>query len=186
MSCDEACGVAALAASGDAAPAELHALEAHTAVCAACQAEVVGFEALRGQLHAMRETELPDSVYSAVRARVVSQIDGGRRRRWVLAWSSLATAVACCIIAAFALRRAAPVAEMGPPVAPAVIASIQDEVSRIPAPPVPRRIRRTVRRIVPPERAEPIVVHMFTSDPNVVIYWVTDTNVKNSKKEIVQ
>jgi hypothetical protein len=39
---------------------------------------------------------------------------------------------------------------------------------------------------VPREPEEPLVVHLFTSDPDVVIYWVADAKVKSSKKEIVQ
>jgi anti-sigma factor RsiW len=185
MNCEEACVVAALAASGDATAAELHDLETHTAGCAACLAEVAGFEALRGQLHEMRDVSAPDSAYAALRARVVSQIDGSRRRRWVLAWSSLAVAT-LCIIAVFALHRAEPVAVLQPPAVPLVIATVQDNESRIPELPRPHRVRRAVRRIVPREPEEPIVVHMFTNDPNVVIYWVADAKVKSSKKEIVQ
>jgi hypothetical protein len=134
----------------------------------------------------MRDVWAPDSVYAAVRARVVSEIDGRRRRRWIIGWSSLAVAAAYGIIAAFTLHRPVPVAVVPPLAAPLVIASVQDDESRIPAPPAPRRVRRAVRRIVPREPEEPIVVHMFTSDPNVVIYWVADTKVKSSKKEIVQ
>lgn len=186
MNCEEACVAAALAASGDATPAELHALATHTAACAACLAEVAGFEALRGQLHAMRETSLPDSAYAAVRARVVSEIDERRRRRWVLAWSSLAAAAAYCIVAAFALHRGEPVAAVRTPAAPVVIASIDGNELGIPAPPVPRRVRRVVKRTAPREPEAPIVVHMFTSDPDVVIYWVADAKVQSSKKEIVQ
>lgn len=180
MNCEEACLVAALAASGDATPAELGSLQTHAAVCAACRSEIAGFAALRGQLHALRETALPDSAYAAVRARVVSEIDGGRRtRHWVLAWSSLAAAV-CGVIAAFMLHRAAPVEALvlRAPAVPTVIASV--------LPPVPQRIRRVVRHIVPREPEAPIVVHMFTSDPDVVIYWVADAKIQNSKKEIMQ
>jgi anti-sigma factor RsiW len=185
MNCEQACGVAALATSGDAAPAELQALEAHVVGCAACRAEVAAFEVLRGQLHAMREAVAPDSAYAAVRARVVSEIEDGRRRRWVLAWSSVAVA-ACGIIAVFALRHAAPIAEVRPPVAPVEIAIIQENEPRIPERAAPHRIRRAVRHVVARELAEPIVVHMFTSDPDVVIYWIADAKVKNSNKEIVQ
>jgi hypothetical protein len=71
------------------------------------------------------------------------------------------------------------------------IARVQDDEARIPAPPAPDRIRRAVKRVVPREPeapivVQPIVVHMFTSDPNVVIYWVADAKVKSSNKEIVQ
>jgi hypothetical protein len=90
------------------------------------------------------------------------------------------------MVAAFALHRGTPVAAVRTPAAPVVIARVEDNELRVPAPPVPRRIRRAVKRIVPREPEAPIVVHMFTSDPDVVIYWVADTKVKNSNKEIVQ
>ena len=186
MNCEEAYVVAALAASGDAAPADLHAFKTHAAACAACRAEAVAFEILRGQLLSLRETAAPDSAYAAMRARVVSEIDGGRRtRHWVLAWSSLAAAV-CGVIAAFTLHRAAPLVAVPLPTAPVVMASIQNDEPRISPPPEPRRIRRAARRIVSREPEAPIVVHMFTSDPDVVIYWIADAKVKKSKKEIVQ
>jgi len=177
--------VAALAASGDATPEEFRALKTHTAVCAACQAELAGFEALRGRLQTLRDEGLPDSAYAAVRARVVSQIAGRGRRRWVWAWASLAAA-ACGVIAAFAVHRAAPVAEMRQSAAPVEIASVQENEPLVPAPQAPRRIGRAVRRIVTREPEAPLVVHMFTSDPNVVMYWVADAKVRSSNKEIVQ
>ena len=137
----------------------------------------------------MRETPLPDSAYAAVRARVVSEIDGGRHtrrtRRWVLAWSSLVVAAACGLIAAFMLHRAVPIAAVRTAAAPLVIAKVEAN-EWIPARLAPRRIRRVARRIAPREPEAPIVVHMFTSDPDVVIYWVADAQVKSSKKEIVQ
>lgn len=179
MNCDEALGIAALAASGDASPAELQEFNVHAAVCAACRSEIAGFGALLSQLQGMREAELPGSACAAVRARVISDIDGRRRRRWVVAWSSLAVA-ACAIAMVFALHREAPVAVLRATRPPVEIASVLDAGPEIPAQSAPR-IRRVVRRIAQGKPAEPIVVHMFTNDPNVVIYWVAD-----SKKEIVQ
>jgi anti-sigma factor RsiW len=192
--------VAALAASGDATPAELHAFKTHAATCAACTAEAAAFDLLRRQLHSLGEAAAPVTVYAAVRARVVSEIEGRGRRRWVLAWSSLAAVAACGVIAVFALHRAAPVAEdlavLRPPAASVAIASIQNDNSRISPPPEPHRIRKIARRIVPQETGaptvlqpigvQPIVVHMFTSDPDVVIYWVADATVKSSKEEFMQ
>ena len=186
MNCEEAYVVAALAASGDAAPADLHAFKTHAAACAACRAEAVAFEILRGQLLSLRETAAPDSAYAAMRAHVVSAVDGRRRRRWALAWSSLAVVAACAVVAALTLHRAAPLVAVPLPTAPVVMASIQNDEPRISPPPEPRRIRRAARRIVSREPEAPIVVHMFTSDPDVVIYWIADAKVKKSKKEIVQ
>jgi hypothetical protein len=75
---------------------------------------------------------------------------------------------------------------MRPSAAPVVIARVEQNEPRILVPSAPRRIRRVRRRIVPRAPEQPIVVHMFTSDPNVVIYWVADAKVKSSRKEIVQ
>lgn len=180
MNCEEACVVAALAASGDASPAELCAFETHTTSCAACRAEGAGFETLRRQLRAMQDAKLPDSAYAAVRARVISEIDAGRRRRrrWILAGASLAVAAACSI-GAFTLRRTVPIETLQAPAASTVIASV-------PVPAAPHGIRRVVRHRVAREPEAPTVVKMFTNDPDVVIYWVADAKVQSSKREIVQ
>jgi hypothetical protein len=41
-------------------------------------------------------------------------------------------------------------------------------------------------RVKASEPAEPLVVHMFTDDPDVVIYWIADARGSSSKKEIIQ
>ena len=178
MNCEQASVVAALAASGDATPAEICGFNAHVAVCAACHAEAIGFEVLREQLRAMQTAVLPDFAYAVVRARVASEINVGKRRRWVLAGSSLLV-MAASFIAAFTLHRTVPIEVRKAPAEAVVIAAI-------PAPPAPHRIRTAVRHTAPREPEAPIVVKMFTSDPDVIIYWVADAKVQSSKKEIMQ
>jgi len=180
MNCDQARAIAALAVSGDVSAVELQEFNVHAAMCEACRAEVAGFEALLGQLEGMRGDELPGAACAAVRARVISEIGGRRHRRWVVAWSS-AAATACVIAAVFASHREAPVAVLRATRTPLEVASVQGAETEIPAPVAARHIRRAVRRIAQRRPPEPIVVHMFTNDPNVVIYWVAD-----AKKEIAQ
>jgi hypothetical protein len=47
-------------------------------------------------------------------------------------------------------------------------------VAAPPFKPMPKPVVRTVRRVKKSEKHESIVVKMLTSDPDVIIYWVTD------------
>jgi hypothetical protein len=186
MNCEQARELAALAASGDLTPMELSTLESHTADCSECGAEAAAFEELCGQLSAMRE-DAPGHVYSAVRARVAAEILDRNRSRWFAMWPVFAAVVTCALVLAIVLlRRESPQVERPSPPASVEVAAAQIAPPDVFAPWPKRRVRRTAARVATPVPDEPLVVHMFTDDPDVVIYWIADARGKRSEKEIIQ
>jgi anti-sigma factor RsiW len=186
VTCEQARDLAALAASGDITQAELSALESHNAICSKCRAETEAFEIMCGQLAGMREESAPEHVYSAVRARVAAEISHRRRPGWTAAWVGFAVAATSGLLVAIMLRFPAPVVKQPVASAPVEAASVQTDSPDVFVPSPKRRVRRTAMRTKAPVPAEPLVVHMFTSDPDVVIYWIADARGISSKKEIIQ
>jgi hypothetical protein len=186
VNCEQASGLVALAASSDVTPEERRALESHAAGCAECRAEASAFEALCGQLAAMREEAAPGHAYAAVRARVVAEVNLRRRQGRVAAWAGFAAVVACSLILVVALHHEAPITAQPPVPVRAAVADVPDEVPAIVAPSANRRIRKVAMGVETQESGEPLVVHMLTSDPDVVIYWIADAKGKRSSKGVIQ
>jgi len=135
----------ALYSSGDLALVEV---EGHLANCPGCRLFLEELEANGTALAMLREQPL---IRREKRARAVR-------------WLPYAAAIAL-VLGAGALWKPETV---GPP--PPVRTAV--EAPRLA--PMPRPVIRTVRRVKRPEKHEPIVVKMLTSDPDVIIYWVTD------------
>jgi len=190
VNCEQASELAALAASGDVTPAEQRALVSHMAGCGECRAEAQAFEALCGQLAVMREESAPEPVYAAVRARVLGEI-GERRVGWAMLSPAFAVVVACTVILAVLLHpkaavRTQPVDKPAAVMADADIPDIPEAVPAIAAPSLVRKIRHAVAQSKAQEAVEPLVVHWFTDDPDVVIYWIADGRSSKAEKEIIQ
>lgn len=188
MNCEQARDLAALAASGDVTTEERSALAAHNAGCGECRAEADAYAELCGQLAAMRGESAPEYVYAAVRTRVVAQIGERRRPHWVAAWSTLAAVVACSVVTIVALRDRAPIVTQPPGkyAVPATVAALSTEAPAIVAPSLRHRVRERVVRAAVQEASDPLVVQMFTDDPDVVIYWIADARGKRSERESIQ
>jgi anti-sigma factor RsiW len=176
VNCEQARELAALAASGDVTPAEERALACHMAGCGECRAEAQEFEVLCGHLAAMREESAPEHVYAAVRARVLGEIGERHRSGWLAAWPAFAVVVACTVILAVVLHPEARVTnhQVHQPEAVVAETAAPEEATAIAASPALRRVRRAVKLAKSQEPVEPLVVHMFTDDPDVVIYWIAD------------
>ncbi len=174
----------ALYAGGDLGAPERAAVERHLGECAGCQVFLSGVtEGLRILKEA--HTEQPaEAHFAAVRARVLAQVRREQRPWWRKGWVYGLAGVAAAVLVVIALR---PRPVPAPPPAPRVAVS-----ERPPAPlPVKERVavpgrrgalraglpyRRRVRPAEPViEPAKPLVVKLVTDDPNVVIYWITDT-----------
>jgi len=187
VNCEKARGLAVLSASGDLTPMEQSALESHTAGCAGCRADTDAFAALCGQLAAMRDVSAPEHVYCAVRARVAAEIYDRDRWRWFAMWPAFAAVVTCGLVLIIVqLRRESMVVKQLPAPARVEIAAVDPEPPAAFAPPPKHRVRKAAARIAAPVSDEPLVVHMFTDDPDVVIYWIADARGKRSEREIVQ
>ena len=134
-------------------------------------------EALELLRDAHREP-IAEAHFAAVRQRVLSQLEGQRRKwrgAWALALAALATAAVC-----FVYWPKGP-ASFGEPPAPKV-AAVEPAPIAAPAPPAVRpaihKHRRAqiavnaINRVVGPQISQPLVVKIVTDDPNVVIYWI--------------
>ncbi len=187
MNCEQARELAALAASGDVTTEEERLLASHMDGCGECRAEAQAFEALRDRLAGMRLQALPDSAYTAVRARVLGKI-GERRVGWAILSPAFAVVVACTVILAIVLDPEKPIvtAPARQPAALVAAGGIRDITPVIAAPEPARRIRRAARRAKAQDAVEPLVVHFFTDDPDVVIYWIADGRGSTAEKEIIQ
>jgi hypothetical protein len=135
----------ALYSSGDLAPVEV---KGHLANCPGCRLFLEELEANGTALAMLREQPL-------IR---------WEKRAKIPRWLPYAAAIAL-VLGLGALWKPERVAPP-PPVRTAVDAPRFG--------PMPRPVVRTVRRVKKPEKHEPIVVKMFTNDPDVIIYWVAD------------
>jgi hypothetical protein len=182
----------ALYAGGDLAPAEAPPVERHVAECTACRVLLSG---LRESLSLVREAhgEPVDAAhFAAVRARVLAELEDGPARRWRLGWV-YAMAAAAAVLLVFAWPRQAKKSVALAPVPAAKFAGSGAGTVVRGGPPGPAlRHSRVLREAhargpgsplrtkgpAPPNPdhpGEPMVVKLLTSDPDVVIYWITGT-----------
>ena len=165
----------ALHAGGDLPSEEAAEVERHLRECAGCQVLASGLKQSLALLKEAHEDPLPAAHFSAVRARVVAELEQARRPMWQWAWSLGLAAALVALLVMLALRpgrtpvavrsnRSLTVAALSPP-------GVRESVS---APPPHRRVvRRKVNR-EPTPQLEPLIVKLQTDDPNVVIYWIAD------------
>lgn len=161
---------------------EAQEVERHLAECPGCQLFASG---IRESLAILREAHVErtnEAACSAVRARVMAALEKQRQPWWRSAWIYSACAVALLLVVLVLwprhrveiAHREAPVPE------PLVIADPPVPREAVPVPVVRVRHRhRPARPAGPPSiaalPAKPLVVKLVTDDPNVVIYWITDT-----------
>jgi hypothetical protein len=139
-------------------------IDAHLDGCAECRSI---FEEIRANSAVLREfSEEP-----------MPRVDIRRREVWP--W---AMAAAAMLVIAIGLWKARPAVHVSPPAQVAIARVERPEPLRVqsPAPPLVRRHPAIVRQgivkqgIVKSAAVEPLKVKMFTSDPDVVIYWIVE------------
>ena len=166
MNCVEWEERVALHAGGDVTGDEGLEVERHLADCSACQ---LLWSGVRQSLAALRDAhaELPAAAhFTAVRSRVMADLERGARPWRKLAWISGAAALAALalVLALWPARvvQTPPRRASWIPPAPEVVRTA-------------RAVRAPVRRAAArsPGRA-PLTVKLQTSDPNIVIYWIAD------------
>ena len=166
----------ALHAGGDLPSAEAAEVERHLRECAGCQVLASGLKQSLALLKEAHDEPLAAAHFSAVRARVMAELEQKRRPLWAWAWSFGLAAAAVALLVTLALRpgrtpeRRAPVVAVNHP--PVVVA----HEPAVPPPPHRRVVRRVVRPPIVPDTPdpEPLIVKLQTDDPNVVIYWIAD------------
>ena len=170
----------ALYMGGDLGPADAAQVERHLAECAGCQVFASGMRESLALLREAHGEEPGAAAYAAVRARVIGELERRPMRRWFFGLAAVAAAVA--LLAVVWMRptkhverahREAPVPQR------AVVLPRSGAPERAIVPvmlPPPRRARPS-RAALPSVKApdKPLVVKLVTDDPNVVIYWITDT-----------
>ncbi|MBM3745882.1 MAG: hypothetical protein FJW34_08795 [Acidobacteria bacterium] len=167
MSCRRFEKDVALWVEGDLPPRQARRLEAHLPACPDCQQLVEGLRASQAALKELHAEAVEEDL-AAVRLRVLARIRTERpqRRGWAWAYAlgaSLAVAAAVWVL----LPR--PSAPPLPP--PRMLKPAPVEVAR-PAPPAAARPRPT--RAKPPAAPEPLLVKLYTDDPDVIIYWLIE------------
>ena len=156
----------ALYAGGDLAPAKAAEVERHLAECAGCQMFASGLKASLELLRDAHGDALNPAHFAAVRARVVAQLERERRPFWRRAWVYGLAAVAAALLLAVAVRPSRCVTPQPPEVA-----MVHPPAPVVVVPP-PTPVRRKARPVKP---GEPVLVRMVTDNPDVVIYWISET-----------
>ena len=188
MNCNDWEERIALHAGGDLPPAEAAEVERHLRECAGCQVLASGLKQSLALLKEAHDEPLAPAHFSAVRARVVAELEHERRRGalWARrrAWSYGLAAVAVALLAMLTLRSGRPpiVARHRQPLSNVRGSDVLSEPRTLESgtgPTLPRPHRRVARRVAPsnaPDTSagEPLIVKLQTDDPNVVIYWIAD------------
>jgi hypothetical protein len=152
-----------LHAGGDVTGAKAVEVERHLGECAACQLLWSGVRESLAILQAAH-AELPAGAhFTAVRSRVMAELEREARPWRRLAWISGVAAVAALLLLALWPARVVPEV-------PRMLAWIP------PAPEVMKAAARVrVRQVVMhTSHKAPLTVKFQTADPNIVIYWIAD------------
>lgn len=139
-------------------------IERHLAACADCRELRNDLRANADAFREMTAMPLP-SVSWAVLAKVRAQ----ETRRQVARWG-WALAAAAAIVVVFLATRPAPVAPLPPVVIAKALA--HDVAQHTVTPVVNTHRKRQATRLPAPQ--QPLKIKMFTSDPDVVIYWLVE------------
>ena len=171
MNCAEWETRVGLYAGGDLTGGEAADVERHLGECSACQA----FRSdLRDTLAVLQSAhaDLPaPGDFTAVRSRVMAELQHRalpwRRLAWI---SGVAVAAAAALLVALWPARVAPEA-------PRLLASIPPapQVAKVSPPAAVRPVvRRVVTHLASAPRRAPLTIKWQTGDPNIVIYWIAD------------
>jgi hypothetical protein len=198
MNCSQWEEPIALYLGGDLPAAEAAGVERHLAECIACQVLASGLKETLALLKETHQKPIAEAHYAAVRARVLGELRSGRQRRWI--WGFAAAAAALLLSVAVWYRpaklRVIEIARPMPPRAPELISpppkqeplklaawphhrrarprALEAARSRAPEAPEPLKLAAQPQSPQRPEPAESITVRLETSDPDVIIYWITD------------
>ena len=182
MTCEAFEKLIALDAGADLPPRETARLQAHLETCAPCRDLARSIGESQAGLRALTEVTLDEDALARWRRGVLARIEDQPQRRilaWRWAWAAAAT---MALVALFAVPRMVRRPPSLPPVSRAL--PLASEQPQPPAPVAqalpPASASQTVahhhprRHRAPAPAAEPLLVKLETSDPNVVIYWIVE------------
>ena len=170
MACARFEPLIALYVGGELAAPEV---EEHLRTCAGCRAFAEELERSQAALRGLREEEAPEAALAEVRGRVLDEIASRKPSWWfALRWRYALAPAAAVVALLVTLSPRLLVSPSPPPPLPG------PPVLNVPAPaiaksPPPPPVRRLPPKPAPVPR-EPLLVKMFTDDPDVVIYWLID------------
>jgi Putative zinc-finger len=167
MNCVEWETRVALHAGGDLAGADAAEVERHLEECSGCQSLWSDVRDSVAMLQAAH-VEMPAAAhFTAVRSRVMAELERSAQPWRRLAWIS-GVGVAAAVLLLFALWPS----PRAVPQAPRMLASIPPAPVMAKAAPA---VRRPVRQVAAhPRSRTPLTVKLQTTDPNIVIYWIAD------------
>jgi hypothetical protein len=165
MNCADWEARVALHAGGDLTGAKAAEVEQHLGECSACQLLWSGVRESLSELRAAHEQLPGPAHFTAVRGRVMAELERSARP-----WRRLAricgVAAVTALLMVLALR---PGREVPQP--PRLLARIPPAPAVVKAATEIRPVRQVVARV--PRRA-PLTIKLQTTDPNIVIYWIAD------------
>lgn len=156
----------ALHVGGDLPAAEAAEVERHLAACDGCREAAAAFGRGLELLREAHQEPLEPAPFTAVRARVLAQLELKRRPLW--AYGLVAAAVMLLVLLALRPGRAPRpqvMLVMPPPPPPKEMPVIVGQGRALPG-----RVKRAGRG----PAQQPLLVKLVTDDPNVVIYWIAD------------
>ncbi len=187
MSCQEYDDLLALFVGGDLDARDEERFQAHIATCSNCRATVEELRSHRDVLAGLADEAVDDAVLRSVRSRVMARIEARAHRTgaWRWAWAA-AAAIGAILVSVAVLKHApdqAPVSTTHrPQPAPTVRASETSEPPTDNLAAQTQSVTQIARvqatrsaRLSGAKAAEPLVVKMLTDDPDVVIYWLVDS-----------
>jgi hypothetical protein len=148
-------------------------VDLHLEECPRCRAFAAEVGRSIQFVREVHREEIAPAHYAAVRARVFARIRRGRRA-WVWRLVFAAGMLAAVVIPAV-VRPTSPVLPPLPlpaaaPPAPAAAMHLHIATTS----PVRRPKARRPKPASAPAPAEPMVVKLFTDDPDIIIYWISD------------
>ncbi len=152
----------ALNASGELSAVDIAELEAHLHGCARCRQVQVELAELHSGLAGLLEVD--SSLAREARLGAMRLLRWRRASRW-----AALGAVAAALLLAIPIRTTMMIAPP-PPAAPKVAYAVPDLTVR----PIKPQVKRVIARRESKPKAEPMLVKIFTDDPDVVILWITD------------
>jgi len=165
MNCADWEARVALHAGGDLTGAKAVEVQQHLEECSACQLLWSGVRESLAELQAAHG-ELPAAAhFTAVRGRVMAELERSARP-----WRRLARICGVAAVAALLLVLVLrPGREVPEP--PRLLARIPPAPAVVKAVPESRPVRQLISHV--PRRA-PLTIKLQTTDPNIVIYWIAD------------
>ena len=165
MACARFEPLIALYVGGELAAPEV---EAHLRTCAECRGFADELERSQAALRSLREEDAPAAALAEVRGQVLDEIASRKPSWWfALRWHYALAPAAAVVALVVALSPRPPLPPSPSP--PALNLPAPVIAKTPPPPPVPRPAPKPAAA---PQ--EPLLVKMFTDDPDVVIYWLID------------